>query len=338
MKLGYADIEKFLGNPEQARGVLFYGPNAALIEQRLQNMMKKLLPHGDDGFNVVTMTPDQVKQTSSLLADELATMSFFGGRKVILFKDVDDKHVPLLADALSLPPSEHYLILLADELSARSALRLWAEKDKAIAAVPCYEYDLRDMARILQQHAQAQNARLDRDASDLLVQVLGTQAEFIPLTITRLIDYAGTTPAVITAEMVRACCVDQTDATTDDLIQDVMNGQVAPLQRHLQHYYAAGESSVGLLRMLQNYLYRLKTVKAALQDGQSPDQALMSLKPPVFFKQKQSFLQHVQRWSDTTLDRWLTALMETEAACKQTGAPDELLVRQLALDMATDRR
>lgn len=338
MKLGYADIDKFLGHPEQARGVLLYGPNTALIEQRLQQVMKKILPQGDDGFNVVTIMPDQIKQTPSLLADELATMSFFGGRKVILFKDVDDKHVSTLTDALALPPTEHYLILLADELGARSALRLWAEKDKSVAALPCYEYDLRDMTRILQQSAQAQNARLERDASDLLVQVLGTQAEFIPLTITRLIDYAGTSPAVITAEMVRACCVDQTEATTDDLIQDVMNGQVGPLQRHLQHYYAAGESSVGLLRILQNYLYRLKTVKAALQDGQSPEQAMMSLKPPVFFKQKQSFMQHVQRWSDVALDRWLGALMETEAACKQTGAPDELLVRQLALEMATDRR
>lgn len=337
MKLGYADIEKFVANPEQARGVLLYGPNAALIEQRLQAITKKLLPQGDDGFNVVSITPDQIKQTSSLLADELATMSFFGGRKVILFKDVDDKHVTTLTDALSLPPSEHYLILLADELSARSALRLWAEKDKAIAALPCYEYDLRDMARILQQNAQAQNAKLDRDASDMLVQVLGTQAEFIPLTIARLIDYAGTTPAVITAEMVRACCVDQTDATTDDLIQDVMNAQIAPLQRHLQHYYGAGENSVGLLRMMQNYLYRLKSVKASLAAGQSSEQALMALKPPVFFKQKQSFLQHVQRWSETALDRWLAALLETEAACKQTGAPDELLVRHLLLEMATDR-
>ena len=337
MKLGYADIDKFLGKPDQTRAVLLYGPNTALIEQRSQIISKKILPQGDDGFNLVTLTPDQLKNTPTAIADELTTISFFGGRKLILFKDAEDKHLQAVMDAVSLATDEHYLIVISDELSARSGLRVWAEKDKNMACLPCYDYDLRDMGRLLQAAATAQNARLDRDASDLLVQLLGTQAEFIPLTLAKLIDYAGTTPAVITGEMVRACCVDQTDATTDDIIQDIMGGALAPLQRHLHHYYAAGENSIALLRLLQNYLYRLKTMKVALSDGTAPEQAMQSLKPPVFFKQKQTFMQHVQRFSNTALDQWLAETMRVEAACKQTGAPDELLVRQLALEIATQR-
>ncbi len=337
MKLGYADIDKFLATPDQTRAVLLYGPNGSLIEQRTQAIVKKLLPQGDDGFNLVTITPDQVKQTSSAIADELATLSFFGGRKIIIFKDADDRHLTPLTDALSIATGEHYLLVLGGELGARAALRVWAEKHKQIACLPCYDYDLRDMGRLLQAAATAQHARLERDASEMLVQLLGTQAELIPLTLAKLIDYAGASPAVITAEMVRACCVDQTDATTDDLIQDIMGGQIAPLQRHLHHYYASGESSVGLLRILQNYLYRLKTVQTALRDGANPEQAMLSLKPPVFFKQKQQFMGHVQRFASDAVDHWLAELLRVEAACKQTGAPDELLVRHLALEMATHR-
>ena len=334
MKLGYADIEKFLQRPDRARAIVLYGPNHALMQQRTINLTKIFIPQGDDGFNHVTLTPDQVKHTSSLIADELSTLSFFGGRKVILFKDADDKHVPALTDALSLPESEHRLIIQAGELSPRSALRLWAENHPEAAAIPCYEYDVRDMARLLQQNATTQNARLDRDASDMLVQLLGTQAEFIPVTLAKLIAYAGTESPLITGEMVRACCVDQTEATTDDIITDVMSGQVAPLQRHLHHYYAAGENSIALLRAVQYYLYRLKTVQAAIQDGATADQAMMQLKPAVFFKQKQQFLTHLRRWDAPTIDRWLAVLLETEARCKTTGAPDELLVRQLLLQMS----
>ena len=343
MKLGYADSDTFLQRPDQsARAVLLYGPNASLIEQRTQTIVKKILPQGDDGFNLVTLTADQLRQTPTAIADELTTMSFFGGRKVIVFKDADDKYLTACMDAVALASDEHYLILVAGELGARAGLRVWAEKDKHIAALPCYDYDLRDMGRLLQAAATAQNARLDRDASDLLVQLLGTQADFIPLTLTKLIDYAfdpakANQPTVITGEMVRACCVDQTDATTDDIIQDIMNGAIAPLQRHLQHYYAAGENSIALLRLLQNYLYRVKTVQVAITDGAAPDQAMMTLKPPVFFKQKAAFQQHLQRFGGGALDRWLAEMLRIEAACKQTGAPDELLVRQLALNMATAR-
>jgi DNA polymerase-3 subunit delta len=345
VKLGYADIDKFLQKPDgangQTRAVLLYGPNRSLIEQRTTLITKKVLPQGDDGFNLVAITPDQLKQTPTAIADELTTMSFFGGGKVILFKDAEDKHLTACMDAVSVMTTDHYLIILADELGARSALRVWAEKETTVAALPCYDYDLRDMGRLLQAAAMAQNARLDRDAGDLLVQLLGTQADLIPLTIAKLVDYAGGghagPPAVITADMVRLCCVDQTDATTDDIIQDIMNGALAPLQRHLHSYYAAGENSIALLRLLQNYLYRLKTVQIAVADGAAPDQAMQALKPPVFFKQKQSFMQHVQRFRGAALDHWLAELLRIEAACKQTGAPDELLVRHLALEMATTR-
>lgn len=335
MKLGYAEIEKFLQKPDRARAILLYGPNVSLAEQRRTNLFKYFLPQGDDGFNTVAITPDQVKQTPSLIADELSTLSFFGGRKVIVFKDADDKHVAALTDALSLPETEHRLIILGGELSPRSALRSWAEGHADVAAIPCYEYEARDMVRLLQQYATEIGARLDRDAQDMLVALLGTQADFIPVTLAKLATYAGTDKPMITGEMVRACCVDQTEATTDDIIHDVMGGQLAPLQRHIAHYYAAGESSVALLRAVQYYLYRIKTVHASMKEGASTDEALNQLKPPVFFKEKQKFLGHVHRWSTETVDRWLPVLLRTEAQCKTTGAPDELLVRQLLLQMAS---
>lgn len=335
MKIAPADSDRFLQRIDDGtKAVLLYGPNQTLLQQRQQQAVKSLLPGGDDGFNLVTITPEQLKQTSSLLADELSTMSFFGGRKVIIFKDAEDKHAPTITSALELA-GEHKLIVLAGELTPRSALRLWGEGAAGVGTIACYDFDLRDISRILNAQAQEKQARIEREASEMLVQLLGTQAELISSTLDKLIAYAGTTPAVITAEMVRASCVDQVEATADDIIQHVMDGELRGVQRHIGSYYAAGESSVALLRMLQNYLYRLKTAQVSMANGNNPEQALNQLKPPVFFKQKQSFMRHLQRWQMSRLDQGLKALMETEAACKQTGSADELLVRQLLLQMAT---
>jgi DNA polymerase-3 subunit delta len=335
VKIPPADTDRFLQRLDNAQAVLFYGPNQTLLQQRLQMALKTWLPQGDDGFNLTTITPDQLKSTPTLIGDELATLSFFGGRKVIIFKDADDKHAPLIKGALDGHDTEHRLIVLAGELSPRSPLRAWSEEAKNAAALPCYDFEARDIARILQQQAQGKQVKLDRDAVDMLSQLLGTQAEMIPNTLDKLIDYAGTVPATITGDMVRLCCVDQVEATADDIIQHVMDGDVRGLQRQIGSYYAAGESSVGLLRIMQNYLYRLQMAQVLIAKGSSPDQALGQLKPPVFFKQKPLFTRHLQRWPLRKLEQGLQGLMETEGQCKQSGAPDELLVRQRLLDMTT---
>jgi DNA polymerase-3 subunit delta len=335
VKVAPADSDRTLQRLDPAiQAVFLYGPNQTLLQQRAHNALKAWLPEGDDGFNQVTVTPDQLKQTPSLLGDELTTMSFFGGRKVIIFKDADDKHVPNLKALLD-DGIEHRLIIQSGELGPRSALRLWGEAANGVATIACYDYDTRDITRILQQQAQDRQAKLERDASDMLAQMIGTQAELIPTMLDKLVAYAGTQPAVITGDMVRQACVDQVEATADDIIQHTMDGELRGIQRHIGSYYAAGESSVALLRMLQNYLYRLKTVQVSMTQGHTAEESLKYLKPPVFFKQKTAFMRHVQRWPESRLDWALKALMETETACKQTGSADELLVRQLLYQMTT---
>jgi DNA polymerase-3 subunit delta len=335
VKIAPAESDRFLQRfDEGLQAVFLYGPNQTLLQQRVNKATQTWLPAGDDGFNHVTITPDQLKQTPSLLGDELTTMSFFSGRKVIIFKDADDKHTPLLKSLLD-DGLEHRLVIVAGELGPRSALRLWGESAPSVATIACYDYDLRDISRLLQEQAQSRQAKLEREAQDMLVQLIGTQAELIPTLLDKLIDYAGTIPAVITGDMVRVSCVDQVEATADDIIQHVMDGELRGIQRHINSYYAAGESSVALLRMLQNYLYRLKTVQASVAQGQTQEQAVTQLKPPVFFKQKNSFMRHVQRWPEQRLNWALKALMDVEAACKRTGATDELLVRQLLYQMTT---
>jgi DNA polymerase-3 subunit delta len=79
---------------------------------------------------------------------------------------------------------------------------------------------------------------------------------------------------------------------------------------------------------------RLHRVVGLMEQGQSAERAVASLRPPVFTRDRPRLLRQAALWPAADLARALSRLLEAEEACKRTGAPDALLCSRALIEIA----
>jgi DNA polymerase-3 subunit delta len=82
------------------------------------------------------------------------------------------------------------------------------------------------------------------------------------------------------------------------------------------------------------HLAKLHLARGHMAAGASAEEAVRMLRPPIFFKRSAEFTRALLHWDAARLAQAMAEARRVELACKQTGAPDALLVRRLVLALA----
>jgi DNA polymerase-3 subunit delta len=89
-----------------------------------------------------------------------------------------------------------------------------------------------------------------------------------------------------------------------------------------------------VIRAALRHLQRLHVLSARLAAGESVDGVLRAARPPIFFKQQDSFRRQLAAWREPQLRRQLDFLAAAEAQIKTTGMPAETACRAALLTVA----
>ena len=341
MKLATGRIENFLRRPDpEIRAVLLYGPDGGLARERAETVARTVCPDLRDPFRVADLAAATLAGDPERLADEAAQMSLIGERRVIRVRDAGDGLAPLFArflvDAAG-SRGDSLVVAEAGDLPARSALRRAFDESPLAAAIGCYPDSAHDLAQVIREAFAAHRIGASRDAIDFLVEHLGgdrllTRAELEKLTL-----YAGDCGHVGLDEA-RAVVADSAALSLDDAILAAAEGDGAALDRALARVFQEGESPVSVIRALLRHLQRLHLLAAQIAGGRSAEEALRAARPPIFFKQQDSYRRQLARWSEGRLRRALDRIAEAEFRMKLTGLPAETICREAMFALAREAR
>ncbi|HYD19450.1 MAG TPA: DNA polymerase III subunit delta [Patescibacteria group bacterium] len=337
MKLTFRDIEPFLANPPKTcRAVLLYGPDEGRVRERAKALIRQAGVADKDPFALVDITPPHLNENPAALLDEAKSISMLGGAKAVRLRLLDnaDKLTSIIKDTLKqLGERDNRIVIEAGELGPRSSLRLLFEQQPNAAAVPCYVDDERDLSRMMGDILRQAGFRISGEAMSLLAANVVGDRMVARGEAEKLMIYMGG-QRDIGVEDVTACVGAAAQLPLDDLTKFMGSGQFGDADRVLQLALAEGESPVAILRHMQNYFGKLQVTKARIAKGESLDLALKMLKPPLFFKLKDSFVAQMNGWSAAQLEQAISLLMACEAKCKMSGAEPETLVSRAVLSLS----
>src|ERR1700740_153050 len=78
------EIDSFLARPDPGRPIiLLYGPDAGLVRERADALLKSAVDDPNDPFSMVKLDGDELAAEPSRLVDEAMTVPLFGGRRAI---------------------------------------------------------------------------------------------------------------------------------------------------------------------------------------------------------------------------------------------------------------
>lgn len=342
MKISAAAADSFVRTPS-ASCVLVYGPDAGLVAERARALRHGVLgADGSDPFRYAELTAAAAASDPASLVDEAAAIAFGGGRRVVRLPAAADGHADAFAALLRArenrePAMESLVVAEAGELGARSPLRRVFEDSKAGAAVPCYPEEGRAAAAFAARTLGELGHEVDPAAAEWIARSVGGDRAVLRGELGKLSLFAGS-GARVTAAAAEACLGDSATVGLDDAALAAARGDLAALDRALGRCFLAGQTPVGVLRGLSRTLQRVHLAAGLVADGKPAGAALKSLRPPVFWKQEESYVAALRLWSARGLACAIELLAEAELACKQAQTPDQAVAWRAALQVATAAR
>jgi DNA polymerase-3 subunit delta len=334
VKLGARDIDRFVASPSRKfRAVLVYGPDAGLVRERSDALMQTVVADLSDPFLVSELSAERVAKDPALLSDEAAAIALTGGRRAVRVRDCGDAIADAVRSMLQGPVGDTLVVLQAGELAPRSALRRLMEGAENGAVMPCYADDAGNLDRVIRDALTAESLTVSQEAAAFLVANLGSDRAVTRSELAKLALYAKGTGRVELADAM-AVVGDSAAMSLDDLCFAATGWETATLDRALERSLQEGVSEVAVLRAASRHLLRLQLVAARVAVGETVDNALRALKPPVFFARQAQFRRQAQGWPPERVALALDLVLAAELACKTTGMPEAAICGRALMQIA----
>jgi DNA polymerase-3 subunit delta len=334
VRLPASRVDAFLRRPDrEIHTVLLFGPDLGLVRERADVVARSVTDDLRDPFRVTELSGASVAADPARLADEAAQISLMGGRRLVRVRESGDAHGALFIRFLADSTGEALVVVEAGDLPARGALRRAFDDAPRAVAIGCYPDTARDLAGVIGESLAAHQVTASRDAMEFLIGHLGgdrllTRAELEKLTL-----YSGD-GGRIELDDARLSIADSAALSLDDAVLAAAEGDAAGLDRALARVFQGGESPVAVVRAALRHLQRLHALAARITRGEPAESALRAARPPIFFKQQDSFRRQLRLWSETRLRVQLDALADAETRIKSTGMPAETVCRAALFELA----
>jgi DNA polymerase-3 subunit delta len=334
-----SDIDRFIAKPDPALPiVLVYGPDAGLVRERVDALVRASVDDPNDPFAFVRIEGEELSANPSRLFEEANTIPLFGGRRAVLLRINPRYNAAAAVTALiASPPPDCRVIIEAGELRKTSPLRALCEKAKTAAALPCYLDDAKAVASLIDEEMRAAKLTLAPDARAALASLLGGDRLASRSELRKLAFYVMGRERV-ELDDVRAVVADASDQALDGVIDAAFAGDTRDVETEFGKARAGGSSPAAIVSAAIRQVANLHKMKLAVEGGDSIEFAMMLGAPPVHFSRKKDVEAALRTWSPPRLLRAMAQLAEASLDARRNAALAETIAQRTLLSIAVSAR
>jgi DNA polymerase-3 subunit delta len=333
-----ADADRTAKNPpKNLLAVLVFGPDAGLVRERAETLLKSVVDDLSDPFRVSDLDDAALSADPARLADEAAAISMLGGRRVVRVRGAGNGNAKAFEAFLDDPKGDALIVVEGGDLAKGAALRKVFEEADNAGAIACYPDTARDLPEVVREALKAEGLSISGDALADAVSRLGSDRGVTRRELEKLALYCRGQKEV-SLDDVRAAMGDEAEARVEEACDAAASGDLKRLDIALERLWAADISPVAVVRQALGHFQKLLQVVVEISRGDNPDFAMKKLRPPIHFSRVASFRSQTQRWSEAKILDALDLLFEAEVLCKTTAVPAEAALGRALFNVAAMSR
>jgi DNA polymerase-3 subunit delta len=336
MRSTKGNLGRALDRPDPAiRFYLFYGQDEGQSRAYGERLLKGL------EAEKAAISAQAVKSDPALLADEAAAIGLFGGKRTLWIEPASDDVAPAVEALLDAPNVESPVIAIAGALRKTSPLVKVVETDPHAFAHISYELGERDAERVVEDLARNEGLRLAGGVAARIASAAGNERGIIAQELAKLALYTDATPE--SPKQVERDTLDEIGAGAEGdwmrLGDLALAGDVDRLSHELV-VSAADAEPITVVRALQRRLLMLAPIRAKVDRGARPHDAVTSAGKSVFWKDKDLITRLISLWDSKALARVLERSGALERRLMSADSPPqaEALEEELVAIARTARR
>jgi DNA polymerase III subunit delta len=317
--------------PRGLIAALVYGPDAGLVRERGDILLKTAVADLSDPFRFTDLDEETIVRDPARLADEAQALSMLGGRRAVRVRDASNALTPTAGALLADPKGDTLIVFEAGDLAKSAALRSVFEKADNAAAIACYPDSDKTLPDLVRDALRADGLAIAPDALEEAVSKLGADRAASRREIEKLALYAMGKKQV-TLQDVREAMGDESELRIDEALDAAGEGDVKRLDLILSRLAEADTAPVTILRRAISHLQQLLLTKGEIAAG-VPAAEVMK-KRRLHFSREDSFRLQLRKWNGERLMATLDALAEAEILCKTTDMPARAICERAFFDVA----
>lgn len=333
-----ADVDRFLARPDPAQPiVLIYGPDAGLVRERADALVRASVDDPADPFSLVRLEGEDLTANPARLVEEAHTMPLFGGRRAVLVK-AGSRNIASAVESVAAQPSPDCRIIIeAGDLKKSSPLRAVCEKAKSAAALPCYTDGARDLARLIDDEMRDANLTIAPDARAALLALIGGDRLASRNEVRKLALYGRSKERIELAD-VTAVVADASALALDGVLDSAFAGRTADTETEFNKARAGGSSPAAIISAAIRHVANLHKMRLAIDGGDSAEFAMKRGAPPIHFSRDKLVGEALRSWSAPRFLRAMQQLADASLDARRNAPLAEAIAQRTLLSIAVSAR
>lgn len=315
---------------------VFYGQETYLTEECMRLIENRIIDEASRDFNYSVYDLSEVPIEQVL--QDAETLPFMGEKRLIIAKEAAfltgsrgslkvEHHLDALLAYLD-QPAEHSILVLQtsqEKLDERKKLVKKLKKRGFVYAFPALKDQ--DLLRWIQHRADRMGVKIDAEAAELLVAMIGNSLRFLHNELEKMAFYVGE-GGTIDLETVNKLSSRSLEQDIFALVDKAANVKLEEAFQILHDLLQAKEEPIKILQLFARQFRHMLQVKVLSSKGYSQKQMASALKLHPFVVKIAG--RQAQRFTEKQLKKILHELAEEDYRMK-SGQVDKVLALELFL-------
>lgn len=334
-KIAPAQINYFIQKPTK-NFILVFGKDEGLVSERCTHLAKAIIDDLSDPFRLSKTHFSELKQKPEFLFDEAYAQSLMGGTRLVWIQQATDSLTKDLEALIERGNCPNTVLIEAGDLGPQSKLRKLFEKNQQTAAIPCYHDESFTISQLAKDIFTKKGYRFDREVLSFLQTHLGDDRRVSRSEIEKLCLYCADTKSITLKETVDTI-VDHTFLNMEAFCFHFSGQHYQDLFKEMDRLVIE-MSEVAVLRVLQKHFLRFYQARLMMDEGLSPDKIVLQMRPPIFYKFKQTFISQLRNWTKDRLNKTLFLLYKAEKNAKSSSAGQQHALHDLVIHLHQEKQ
>lgn len=299
-----------------------------------RDTIKSLKIDENNPFLVSKIDGNELKENPTVLSDNLATITMFGEKKVILlnllYTTITQTIEKLISDNITQKDNDFVLIIKAGNLSSKSNFIKFLQTLSNCILVPCYDEELDNIKTKINELFNKYNLVFSNDFMSNFYNKFSANSLVNQNEFEKLENFMFENKD-ISESLLLSFMTNNEDINNKKIIDLCLSGKPKEALLYFNNIYDNSVSNISIVRQFGNQLKLIEKLILLNKQGLNFRDAMNKIKPPIFFKNIPTVTAQCKIWSLKKVAATQKKLIKLEINCKTSTYPEKTLISQFIL-------
>ena len=308
---------------------LFYGKNEGLKSDVLNKNFKNQFKD-----SIYRYEENEILNNKDSFFTSIFSKSFFEDKKLIIISRTTEKIRDIVEDIIEKKISDTVIILQSTALDRKSKLRLLFEKDKSLTCIPFYEDNHSTLSTLANNFFRENKISISTQTINLLVDRARCDRQNLNNELKKIESFVRTRKNITIEDVIKLTNLAE-NFDISELVDNCLAKNKKKTIKILNENNFSAEDSIIVIRTFLMKSKRLLKLCREYRNKNNIDAAISSIKPPIFWKDKDIIKQQIQKWSEKSVNNLIYEINDIELLIKKNSVSSINILSNFIIEQTT---